>query len=140
MALAFTKFNCFVADLGLEKHQLDTDSLKIALSNTEPVVTNTVLSNITQIASGNGYSAGGLALANSAYSQTSGVGKLTADDLLFTASGGSWPAFTYAVLYNDTEATKPLIGWWARASSLTLADGESWLLDFSPTNGLLQIA
>lgn len=137
---ALTKFQCFVGDLGKKIHDLDTDDLKIALSNTAPnQATNTVLTDITEITAQNGYAAGGPSLDNAAYSQTGGVGKLTADDETITASGGTIGPFRYIVLYNNTHASKPLIGYWDRGASLTLQNGESWLLDLSPTNGIVQI-
>jgi hypothetical protein len=50
--------------------------------------------------------------------------------------------FRYFVLYDDTPTSPadPLLGWWDYGSSITLADGESVTVDFSATNGVLQIA
>jgi hypothetical protein len=140
---AFVKFNQFIADLGLGVHNLDTGTLKIALTNTAPTTaTDATLSNITQITAANGYSSGGATVANAAYSQTSGTGKLTGDDVVFTASGGSIGAFRYAVLYNDTPTSPadPLIGYWDYGASITITDGNTFTVDFSASNGLLQIA
>ena len=39
--------------------------------------------------------------------------------------------FRYAVLYNDTDATDPLIGWWDHGSTISLADGESATVTFT---------
>lgn len=137
---ALVKFHCFVGDLGKKIHDLDTDDLKIALSNTAPnQATNTVLTDITEIAAGNGYPAGGPSLDNVTYGQTSGLAKLIADDETLTASGGTIGPFRYIILYNNTHASKPLIGYWDRGAGLTLQAGESWLLDLSPTNGILQV-
>lgn len=135
----FNKVNCFVADIGLGKHNLNTDSLKVLATNTAPVATNTVKSDITEISAGNGYTAGGLTLATTSYSQTSGVGKLSVSaDPSFTASGSVGP-FRYWVLYNDTSATKPLIGWVDRGSSVTLSSGDIAGPDFDQTNGILTV-
>lgn len=136
---AFNKFNCFSADLGLVKHNLNTDTLKVMLTNTLPVAANAVLSDITEISTGNGYSAGGLTLATTSYSQTSGVGKLAVSaDPSFTASGTVGP-FRYWVLYNFTSATKPLIGWVDRGASITIASGDIAGPDFDQTNGILTV-
>jgi hypothetical protein len=57
-----TFFNSFFADAMNGEHDLASDVLKIALSNTAPSATDTTLANITQIAAANGYTSGGQAL------------------------------------------------------------------------------
>lgn len=140
---AFAKFNQFVGDLGAKVHNLNADSLKIMLTNTLPVAANAIKSDITDIAAGNGYTAGGVAVTVTTYSQTAGTGKLVASlDDTITASGGSIGPFRYAVLYNDTPTSplKPLIGWWDYGASITLLAGEPLLIDLDQTNGILTIA
>src|ERR1043165_5870803 len=100
--VAFTKFNQFVVDLGLKVHNLDTDVLKIMLTNTAPVATNTVKANLTEISAGNGYTAGGFD-AQGVWSGSGGTATLTCTNVVVTASGGSIGPFRYAVLYNDTQ-------------------------------------
>jgi hypothetical protein len=124
---AFVKFNCFVGDLGLKLHNLDTDTLKVYLTNTAPVATNTVYNTPADLATSGGYTAGG-ADAQCAYSQSSGTGTLTGIDIVWTATTGFGP-FRYAVLYNDTSATKPLIGYWDYGSSISLAAAETFTWD-----------
>jgi len=46
---AFNKFNSFTEALAEKVHNLGSDTLEVALTNTAPVSTNTQLSNITQI-------------------------------------------------------------------------------------------
>jgi hypothetical protein len=128
---SFVKYNAFVQDLGRKVHNLNSDTLKIALTNTAPTVaTNAVLADITEISAGNGYSAGGTAVGSSAYSQTSGTATLSGNDVVFTASGGTIGAFRYAVLYNDTSTSDSLIGYWDYGSSITLQVGETFTVDF----------
>jgi hypothetical protein len=142
---AFNKFNQFVADLASGVHQLQTGTthtLKVALTNTAPTATNTVLANITEVANGNGYTAGGISVGTITGSQTSGTFKLTGGtDPVWTASGAGFTA-RYAVLYNDTPTSpsKPLIGWWDYGSSVTLAAGETFTVDLDQTNGILTLA
>lgn len=119
-------------------HNLGSDTLKVALTNSAPVNTNTVLANITQISNGNGYTTGGTAATISSSAQTSGTYKLVLADVVFTATGSMGP-FRYVVLYNDTATNDELIGWWDYGSSLTLASGETFTVDFDATNGVLQI-
>lgn len=136
----FNKFNCFAQDVGRGVHNLNSNTLKVMLTDVAPVATNSVKTDLTEIAAGNGYTAGGTAAASNAYSQTSGTGKLTATDVVFTASGGSIGPFRYAVLYNDTASGKPLIGWWDYGSEVTLASTDTLTIDFDGTNGILTIA
>lgn len=133
------KFNSFVEALAEKVHNLGSDTLKVALTNSAPSASNTVLADITQISNGNGYTTGGTAATTSSSSQTSGTYKLVLADVVFTASGSMGP-FRYAVLYNDTAASDELIGYWDYGSSITLASGETFTVDFDPTNGVLQLA
>lgn len=138
---SFNKFNSFVEALAEKKHDLGADTLKVLLTNTAPVATNSVKADLTEISAGNGYTAGGNTAAVTSSAQTSGTYKLVlGDPATFTASGGSIGPFRYAVLYNDTAASDELIGWWDYGSSITLADGESFAVDFDPTTGVLTLA
>jgi hypothetical protein len=137
---SFVKFNSFVEALAEKVHNLGSDTLKVVLTNTAPNATDTQLSNITQISNGNGYTTGGTAATISSSSQTSGTYKLVLADVVFTASGGSMGPFRYAVLCNDTATNDELIGSWDYGSSITLAAGETFTVDFDPTNGVLQNA
>lgn len=138
---SYNKINAFVENVAEKVHNLQSDALTVALTATAnaPVATNSILSDLTQIAYTN-LSARVLTVSSSA--QTSGTYKLVIADLVLTASGGSVAAFRYIVIYNDTPTSPadPLICWFDYGSSLTLADGETLTLDFDGTNGLLQIA
>jgi hypothetical protein len=123
---SFNKFNAFVQDLGQKVHNLNSDVPKIMLTNTAPVGTNAVKTDITEIGAGNGYSAGGAAVASPAYTQSSGTAKMTGNAVTFTASGGTVGPFRYAVLYNSTAVSGNLIGWWDYGSALTLNAGDSF--------------
>jgi hypothetical protein len=130
----FNKFQNFVQDLGRGVHNLDTGVLKVMLTNAAPVsATNTVKADLTEIAAGNGYSAGGATIAGTDYTQTAGTGNLTGTDPVITAAGGSIGPFRYAVLYNDTPTSPadPLIGYWDYGSSISLADTEALTVDLA---------
>lgn len=61
--------------------------------------TNEVFADVTnELATANGYTAGGITLANDALTQTAGVVKFTADAAVWTAAGGSIPAWRYGVV------------------------------------------
>lgn len=138
---SFNKFNAFVEHAMEKVHNLGADTLKVMLTNTAPVATNSVLGDLTEITAGNGYTAGGTAVTITASSQTSGTYKLVGDDVTFTASGGAIAQFRYAVLYNDTPTSPadPLIGWWDYGAAVDITDGNSFLVDFSAANGILQL-
>lgn len=131
---SFNKYQQFVEDLGNKVHDLvgTNDTLKVALTNTAPnAATHAVLADITEISAGNGYSAGGTDAQNDG-TETGGTLTVTGVDVVFTASGGTIGPFRYAVLYNDTPTSPadPLIGWWDYGSSITLADGETFTVNF----------
>lgn len=140
---AFNKFQVFVENVAEGVHNLGGHTLKVMLCNTAPVATNSVKADLTEISAGNGYTAGGNACTISSSVHSSGTYKLVlADPATWTASGGSIGPFRYAVLYNDspTSPADPLIGWWDYGSSITLATGETFTVDFDPTSGVLTLA
>lgn len=138
---AYNKFYQFVQDLADGVHNLSSNALMVALSNSAPVVTNTVFANISEISAGNGYTAGGNAPTITSCVQTTGVLKLVLASTVFTAAGGSIGPLRYAVLYNATPTSplKPLIAWFDYGSSITLATGETLTIAFDPTAGVLTI-
>ena len=127
---SFNKFQIFVQDVGQKVHNLNSDTLKIMLSNTAPAATDTVNGNETEISAGNGYVAGGATVASNAYTESSGTATLVGNAVSWTASGGSIGPFRYAILYNNAAGAdsthRPLIGWWDYGSSLTLNNGDSF--------------
>ena len=136
---ALTKFQNFVQSLGRGGVNLNADTLKIGLSNTAPnASTNAVWTDITEISAGNGYTAGGAAIGSTAYSQSSGTGKLTGSDVSWTASGGSIGPFRYIVLYDST--TSVLVGYLDTGGATTITNGNQFNVHFDAVNGILQIA
>lgn len=135
---SFNKFNIFVADISNKVHNLGSDVIKIALTNSAPTASNAVLADITEIAYTN---ASARTVTITASSQTAGTYKLVGTDLVISATGAVGP-FRYAVLYNDTPTSPadPLIGYWDYGSSVTMANGDTFTVDFDGTNGILQIA
>jgi len=124
---AFNKFNSFITELGLKNHNLNTDTFRAFLTNELPLASDTVKGDMVEIAGGGGYTALGEDIQNAW-----AAGVLTAVDVLWTASGGGFGPFQYAVVYNDTGATKYLVGWHDRGAPTTLsgANADTFLLDF----------
>lgn len=134
----WNKFNCWITNVaaGLHANLLNasTDVLEAYLSNTAPdAAADTVKADLAEIATGNGY-AGGVDCQNAA-GQAAGVITVNCTDFTITASGGSVGPFQYVVFFNETATNDPLIGWYDNQTPLTLADGESLVVDF-PANWL----
>jgi hypothetical protein len=136
----YNKFNSFVSDLAQKVHNLHSDTLKIMLTDTAPVATNTIKSNITEIAAGNGYVAGGAAATLVSDNDTSGTYKLILSAVSWTASGGSIAQFRYAVLYNSTPANGNLIAWWDYGAEINLTNGNTFTVSLDQTNGVFTLA
>lgn len=107
-------------------HDLGSDTLKLALTNTAPSVSNTVFGDITEISAGNGYTAGGATVTVTSSAQSGGTYSLVLDAITFTASGGDIGPFRYAVLYNDTAASDELVCFVDYGTAYTLGDGLSF--------------
>lgn len=135
-----TKFYQFTKDLVDGIHDFDAHTFKVMLTNSAPLVTNSVKADLTEISAGNGYTAGGSASPITT-STSSGTAKVVAGDVTFTASGGAIGPFRYAVLYNDssTSPADALIAFVDYGSSLSLQDTEQLAVDFDGTNGVLQV-
>lgn len=129
----FNKFQDFAEQIGLKKIDLNADTLKVFLTNTAPVASDTVFGTPAEISAGNGYTAGGADSQNVWSESPAGTGQLVCTDIVWTASGGTIGPFRYAVLYDDTSTAKHLIGWWDYASNVTLQIGETFTVDFAST-------
>jgi hypothetical protein len=140
---SFNKFYCFVQDVANALHDMKTGTAqvyKVYLTNAAPVVTNTVYNTPADLGAGNGYTAGGNSVGTISGAQTTGTFKFVGGtDPTWTASGGSIGPFQYAVLYNSTSSTKPLIGWWDYGTAITLTNGNTFTIDLDQTNGILTI-
>jgi hypothetical protein len=141
---SFNKFNCFVQDIANKRHDMKTgttDVYKVYLTNTAPVVANTTYNSSADLSTGSGYGAGGASIGSITGAQVSGTFRFTGSlDPSWTASGGSIGPFQYAVLYNSTSPTRPLIGWWDYGVTVTLNNGSTFTVDLDQVSGILTIA
>lgn len=131
MAVA-NKFNILSEDIaeGVHQFQAAGHTLKVYLSNTTPdAAADAVKADLAEITNQNGYAA-----PVDVQNDTSRLGattSVTGVDVVVTATGAVGP-FRYVVLYNDTPTSPadPLILWWDYGSSISLANGETFTVDF----------
>lgn len=142
----FTKLNGFIEHLAEGVHNLGSDQLVVALTNTAPGSESTpptgatgtnILANLTQISYTNLSSRN---ITTFASAQTGGTYKLELTDLVLTASGSVGP-FQYVYVYNDTPTSPadPLIMYYDHGAPVTLANGETYTIDFDGSNGFLTL-
>lgn len=138
---AYNKIQDYAEQVNKAVHNWSTHTFKALLTNTAPVATNTVKADLTDITAANGYAAGGMTLDSVTLVETTGTAKVTIADEVLTAAGGSIGPFRYVAIYNDTATSpaKALVCWYDYGSSITLADTETFTIDFDATNGLWQL-
>lgn len=112
----------------------DTYKLKLYSALT-PSAAHTTLALVdaagTEATTGTGYTAGGQALANVAVTTvTTNDAKFDADDVTWTASGGSIAA-AYGVIYNDTDANDPPVAYIDFGGTQTAGDGTDFLVSWN---------
>jgi hypothetical protein len=132
---AYNKFEPFVVDLAHGVHNLGSDQLKIALSNTQPTAGMGQLSEITQIAYTNlpGTTQPSITLGSSSWNTDRY--DLVLDDLTITAGAGPVATFQFVIVYNDQAALDELICWFDYLGPVDLASGESLTIDFESNAG-----
>lgn len=123
---------------------LDSDTLKVALftsSHTPSASSHESFDALTnEVSAGNGYTAGGATLANVTLSRSGGTAKLDANDVVWTADGGSIVA-RYAVIYSET--ADKVIGYFVlddTPADVTVTDGNTLTISWHASNGILTIS
>lgn len=135
---AYNKFNSWVERM-TEDANIGSDVFKMMLTNAAPLATNSVTADITQIAGVNGYTTGGLTITTTSALHTTGVQKLILADCVLTAAAGAVGPFRYAVVVDSTLASGALVAWYDYGSSITLADSETFTLDFDGAAGFFTV-
>lgn len=132
----FNKINSFVENLAEKQIDLSGAGLTVALTNTAHTATWDELADLTQISYDN-LSARTITVSSSA--QTSGTYKLVLADLTLTASGAVGP-FQYVYIYDDASTGDKLIAYYNHGSAVTLANTDTYTINFDGANGFLTIA
>jgi len=133
---SFTKINSFVENLAEQGIDLSGAGLTIALTNTAHEAAWDELADLTEVAYTN-LSARVITVSTSA--QTAGTYKLVCADLTLTASGAVGP-FQYIYIYDDDSTGDKLVCYYDYGSAVTLANGDTFKIDFDGSNGVLTIA
>jgi len=135
----YNKFNSFVEYLMDKVMDLFGtpvgDTIKLMLTSVAPVATNTVKGDLTEIAAGNGYTAGGETVTADGVRST-GTVTFRGDSVTWTAGPLAMASFQYIVLYDDTPSatpTDPLICWWNHGSAVVLNVGDTFTVKFNNT-------
>ena len=132
---AYVKYTAAIEPL-LEAINSQTDAWKVALSATVNVADTAFTPGTTDLATGNGYTAGGNAAALVTAAQTAGVYKLVlSSPAVWTASGAGF-TFRYAILWDSTTSTP--VAYWDYGSSQVVAVGETVTVTLDGTNGVFQ--
>jgi len=134
---AFNLVNSFLKDLGEAQFDFASDTFTVALFAAANAPTNAsrLLSGETQIAYTN-LSSRALTLVASETFDTF-KWRATFSDLVLTASGGDVATFRYGAIYDDTNASDLIVGWWDFGADQTIVDGASLTIDLTDANQTL---
>jgi len=135
----FTEPDILSADIANKVHDFDSDTFRLALSNTAPVLGTTfLLSNVTQIANGNGYITAADGAGKAVTLSFTRSGQVTTVAIsgtapVWTATGAVGP-FRYIVFWNDTPTTplNPVIGWLDIVTPVTMANTDTYTIPLGP--------
>lgn len=116
-----TLFNQFYEDIGLEVHQLETDTLKVGFitsaatpsaSTADPRWGSGGTTNFSssEVTPGGNYSSGGPTIANNTYTESSGTATLDGDNISISQDASNPDDARWGIIYNDTATGKNAIG------------------------------
>lgn len=124
----YNKFQGYIGYVFLAASNANTATYKAYLSNAVPSASaDDVKTDLAEITNQNGYTAP-VDMQNLA-SEATGTLTCTSTDITVSASGAVGP-FQYVPHYDDTHASDILISWYDYGAALTLANGESFTIDY----------
>lgn len=116
----------------------DGSTFYLALVTDTPTADTNTMADLTEIAAGNGYTAGGVALTGNSTDfptveedDANDRARFVIRDVVWTASGGNLPASgngaLFAVLTDDnaTPANREILHYWSLTSARTVSDGQT---------------
>lgn len=127
----------------LRGETIDTNTyLALCTSATAPTVDTNTLGQLTEIASGNGYTSGGYQLTHNSTdfdtiteNDTDDRADVQLKDIVWTASGGSIPASGDGARYlvwtddNGTVSSREVYAWWDLSSDRSVSDGQPFTME-----------
>lgn len=141
MAVTVTHSFQYILENYRKEHDLENDTLKMILMAdgfTFDPETHATYADVSgdEIADGNGYTSGGETISNVAASinTTDSQVEVSADNVTYTASGGSIPAVNAAIVYNSSHADDTVVLCIEFDASYETPDGQ--LLQVNLTDGL----
>jgi hypothetical protein len=128
--------------LGNKEIDLDSDVFKAMLTDTAPTKAGSLVkTDFTEISATGGYTTGGQTLTGVTWAETgagTGIWQWTFADPSWTATGADIPTHRYLVVYDDTHASKVVIGYIDRGSSAVITNGNTRLWDIG-ANGAFRL-
>jgi hypothetical protein len=129
-------FDTFIHNLCLQRLNLNTDALKLALTNIAPVRTMAVYSDLLgEVANGNGYTRGGAVVPLTSSTNVAGVETVSGSPVIFTSFAGPVGPFRYPVLYDSVSLE--LMMWWDIGFSQSLDGTLGDSFAFNPDGDVL---
>ena len=139
MAQAYSKYNTGINFICAAAVNFSTDAFILALSNTTPATTTSqyTVTNISEIGSSGGYTQGtGIPITTTSFLNSAGTSTWVGTAALFSATGAV-PQFDFAILYDNTNTSKPLLGWWTCVTAITMASTDTFQVSWG-SNQILQ--
>lgn len=125
---SYTKCTAAIEPM-LEGMNIGSDSWKVALTNASAVAKTSFVAGTDDLATANGYTAGGNACTVASATQSAGTYTFTLNNpAVWTASGAVGP-FQYAVLWNVT--TGQPVAQWDYGAPVSLANADTFTFTFS---------
>ena len=132
-----TKFHSFIEKVHEGVFNLGSDTIKVMLTADAPSLSWDEKADVTgELSTSSGYTAGGATLTVTTSAQSSGLYTLIANDVTWTASGGSIGPFRYAIFYDDTASGDPLLWYVDYGYLITVSSGQTFTVDLDQTSGV----
>jgi hypothetical protein len=136
----------FLLELARKEHDIEDDDIKIALmvpAFTFDPVTHATWSDVSssEIAAGFGYTAGGESLTTvaAAINTTDSRVDISADTVTWTADGGTIPEAGSVIFYNNTHASKTVVGCVDFGDGVTYETADGKLLQAKLSSGFMYL-